>query len=70
MSITLLILMGIALLASGVGMTFMLASAIPEAVLQHAQEHGRYAGLSGSDQGGSTGKQAAAGARNLRPQTV
>ena len=67
-SITLLIMMGVALLAGGVGMTFMLASAIPEAVLQHAQDHGRYAGLTGSDQGGSTGKPVATGSRHLRPQ--
>jgi hypothetical protein len=72
MSITLLITMGIVLLAGGVGMTFMLASAIPEAVLQHAQDHGRYAGLTGGDQGGSSGKPVTAGARNgsrdLKPQ--
>jgi hypothetical protein len=70
MSITLLVLMGIAVLACGVGMTFVLASVIPQAVLQHAQEHGRYAGLTGSDPGGNAAEQAAAGARNLRPQNV
>jgi hypothetical protein len=37
--------MGIALIAAGAAATFMLASSIPQRILQHAQEHGRFAGL-------------------------
>ena len=47
MSIALLVVIGIALVAGGVGVTFALASAVPQDVLQRAQDNGRYAGLDG-----------------------
>jgi len=70
MSIALLVVIGIALVASGVGVTFALASAVPQDVLQRAQDNGRYAGLAADDQGGSTGTRATTGVRNLGHQTI
>jgi hypothetical protein len=45
MSAALLTVMTIALIAAGAGATFMLASSLPQAVVQSAQDHGRFAGL-------------------------
>jgi hypothetical protein len=70
MSIALLVVIGIALVAGGVGVTFALASALPQDVLQRAQDNGRYAGLTADDQGGSTGTRVTTGARNLGHQTI
>jgi hypothetical protein len=70
MSIVLLVVMGIALIAAGVGVTFTLASVLPQAMLQHAQDNGRYAGLTADDQGGSTGKQVTTGRPNLGNQAI
>jgi hypothetical protein len=56
MSILLLIVMGMALLAAGAGATFMLGSSIPQHLLQHAQEHGRFTGLAGLAGEKRTGK--------------
>jgi len=70
MSIALLVVIGIALVAGGVGVTFALASALPQDVLQRAQDNGRYAGLTADDQGGSKGTRATTGARNLGHQTI
>jgi len=70
MSIALIVVMGIAFVAAGAGVTFTLASALPQDVLQRAQNHGRYAGLAADDRGEITGKRAAAGGSNPRRNTV
>jgi hypothetical protein len=70
MSIALLVVVGIALVAGGVGVTFALASAVPQDVLQRAQDNGRYAGLTADDQSGGTGTRATTGVRNLGHQTI
>ncbi len=64
MSIAMLIVFGIALVATGVGVTFMIASAVPQPMLQRAQEHGQFAGLAADDQNGGSGKQVSAGRPN------
>jgi hypothetical protein len=46
MGIALWIVGAIALMAAGAGVTFALASLIPQDVLQQAQANGRFAGLS------------------------
>lgn len=46
MGIALWIVGAIALMATGAGVTFALASLIPQDVLQQAQANGRFAGLS------------------------
>jgi len=70
MSIALLVVIGIALVAGGVGVTFALASALPQDVLQRAQDNGRYAGLTADDQGAARVTRATTGARNLGHQTI
>jgi hypothetical protein len=70
MSIALLVVIGITLVAAGVGVTFTLALVLPQAMLQRAQENGRYAGLTASDQGGSTGKHVRSGTPKLGHQTI
>ncbi|SAL57082.1 hypothetical protein AWB68_02790 [Caballeronia choica] len=70
MSIALLIVLGIALVAAGVGVTFMIASAVPQSMLQRAQDHGRFAGLAADDQNGGSGKRVAAGQPNLGNRTI
>jgi hypothetical protein len=64
MSIALLVVIGFALVAAGVGVTFMIASAVPQDMLQRAQDHGRFAGLAADDQNGGSGKRVVA----RRPQ--
>jgi hypothetical protein len=58
MSLVLLIALGVGLLAASAGVTFLLASAIPQDVLQRAQDHGRYAGLTSDGQDETAGKRA------------
>jgi len=70
MSIAMLIVFGIALVATGVTVTFMSASAVPQPMLQRAQEHGRFAGLAADDQNGGSGKQVSAGRPNLGNQAI
>jgi hypothetical protein len=70
MNIALLVVVGFALVAAGVGVTFTLASVLPQAMLQRAQDNGRYAGLTADDQGGGTGTRATTGVRNLGHQTI
>jgi hypothetical protein len=70
MSIALIVVLGIAAITSGAGVTFMLASALPQDVLQPAQENGRYAGLSADDQGESTEKRTAASGSKPRGHSV
>ena len=41
MSIFLLFALAVALMAASAGATFLLASAVPQGVLQRAQDHGR-----------------------------
>jgi len=64
MSIALLVVIGFALVAAGVGVTFMIASAVPQDMLQRAQDHGRFAGLAADDHNGGSGKRVVA----RRPQ--
>jgi hypothetical protein len=71
MSIALLVELGIALVAAGAGATFILATALPQAALQRAQDHGRYAGLAAADdRGENTGKRMAVGRLNPRRHTT
>jgi hypothetical protein len=58
MSIILLIALAMALMAASVGVTFLLASAVPQDVLQKAQDHGRFTGLVADGQDETTGKRA------------
>jgi|HubBroStandDraft_5_1064220.scaffolds.fasta_scaffold389610_1 hypothetical protein len=58
MSIVLLIAVGMVLMVASAGVTFLLATAVPQDVLQHAQDHGRFAGLSADGQDENPGKRA------------
>jgi hypothetical protein len=58
MSIVLLIALGMALMAVSAGVTFLLASSLPQDVLQKAQDHGRFAGLVADGRDATTGKRA------------
>ncbi|MDR5856885.1 hypothetical protein P9239_05015 [Caballeronia sp. LZ062] len=70
MSIALLVVVGIALVAVGVGVTFMIASAVPQDMLQRAQEHGRFAGLAADDQNGGSGKRVVADRPQMGNQAI
>lgn len=56
MEIVLLAGLAIGVVALGSAATFLLASRVPQPVLECAQENGRYAGLSTEDSGGGPGK--------------
>jgi hypothetical protein len=58
MNIALLVLSAIALVAGGAGATYMLASVLPQHILQRAQNHGRFAGLTADDHEEVPGKRA------------
>jgi hypothetical protein len=58
MSIVMLIVLGMALLGASAGVTFLLASAVPQGVLQRAQDNGRFAGLTVDGQDEASGKRA------------
>ncbi|MDE1182422.1 hypothetical protein [Paraburkholderia sp.] len=45
MDVGTMIIMAIALIGAGAAATYMLAITIPQDVMQHAQDHGRFAGL-------------------------
>jgi Na+(H+)/acetate symporter ActP len=70
MSIALLAVVGFALVAVGMGVTFMIASAVPQDMLQRAQNNGRYAGLTADDQNGGSGKRIDAGRPQLGNQVI
>ncbi len=70
MSIALLVVVGIALVAVGVGVTFMIASAVPQDMLQRAQDHGRFASLAADDQNGGSSKRIDAGRPQLGNQAI
>ena len=70
MSIALLVVVGFALVAVGVGVTFMIASAVPQDMLQRAQEHGRFAGLAAQDQNGGSGKRVAVARPQMGNQAI
>lgn len=70
MSIVLLAVIGFALVAMGTGVTFMIASAVPQDMLQRAQDHGRFAGLSADDQNGGSGKRIDAGRPQMGNQVI
>jgi hypothetical protein len=65
MGIALWIVGAIALMAAGAGVTFALASLLPQEVLQRAQANGRFAGLSADSYDEITGKPVKAPARQL-----
>jgi hypothetical protein len=65
MGIALWIVGTIALVAAGAGVTFALASLIPQDVLQQAQANGRFAGLSADSHDEITGKPVKAAASRL-----
>lgn len=56
MGIALWIAGAIVLMAAGAGVTFALASLLPQEVLQRAQANGRFAGLSAGSQDEIAGK--------------
>lgn len=56
MSIALWIVGAIALMAAGAGVTFAMASLLPQEVLQRAQANGRFAGLSAESHDEIAGK--------------
>jgi hypothetical protein len=70
MSIALLVVIGFMLVAVGVGVTFMIASAVPQRMLQRAQDHGRFAGLAADDQNGGSGKRVDARRPHLGNQAI
>jgi hypothetical protein len=70
MSIALLVVVGFALVAVGVGVTFMIASAVPQSMLQRAQNHGRFAGLAADDQNGGSGKRVDARRPHMGNQAI
>ncbi|GAB5095324.1 hypothetical protein P9250_14355 [Caballeronia sp. LP006] len=70
MSIALLVVIGFALVAVGVGVTFMIASAVPQDMLQRAQDHGRFAGLAADDQNGGSGKRVDASRPHMGTQVI
>ena len=70
MSIALLVVVGFALVAAGVGVTFMIASSVPQSMLQRAQDHGRFAGLAADDQNGGSGKRVDARRPHLGNQAI
>ncbi|WP_051180437.1 hypothetical protein [Caballeronia insecticola] len=70
MSIALLVVVGFALVAVGVGVTFMIASAVPQNMLQRAQDHGRFAGLAADDQNGGSGKRVDARRPHMGNQAI
>jgi hypothetical protein len=65
MGIALWLVATIALMAAGAGVTFALASLIPQDVLQQAQANGRFAGLSANSHDEITGKPVKAAASKL-----
>jgi hypothetical protein len=65
MGIALWIVGAIALMAAGAGVTFALASLIPQDVLQQAQANGRFAGLSVDSHDEITGRPVKAAASRL-----
>jgi hypothetical protein len=65
MGIALWIVGTIALMVAGAGVTFALASLIPQNVLQQAQANGRFAGLSADSHDEITGKPVKASASRL-----
>lgn len=59
-----------ALLAGGVGMTFLLGSLLPAEFSQRVQEHGRFAGLGASVSDEVAGKRTKARAPKLGTRTA
>ena len=70
MSIALLVVVGFALVAVGMGVTFMIVSAVPQNMLQRAQNHGRFAGLAAEDQNGGSGKRVDARRPHMGNQAI
>lgn len=70
MSTALLALLGIGVVAAGSVVTFIIASSVPQPVLQRAQDHGRFAGLDADDQNGGSGKRITDGYSDLGAHVV
>ena len=68
MEIALLAVLGGGAVALGALVTSLLAELVPHSVVVRAQEHGRYAGLSGDDAGGGAGSVRATGYPKLGKQ--
>jgi hypothetical protein len=64
------LLLGMGFVALGATVTYLLASRIPQPVLQRAQEHGRFAGLRAEDRSGGSGKRATSGVSKLGNQVI
>ncbi|MGO4330517.1 hypothetical protein AB4Z48_31740 [Cupriavidus sp. 2TAF22] len=60
MDSVLLLGLALGLLTLGVGVTFLIATRVPTAVLVRAQEHGRFAGLGASQEKAGIGRPRAA----------
>jgi hypothetical protein len=48
----------------------MIASSVPQSMLQRAQDHGRFAGLAADDQNGGSGKRVVASRPHLGNQAI
>lgn len=56
MEVALLVALGLALIAIGVGVTTLLATRLPMDLLVTAQDHGRFAGLGSNQQSDGVGR--------------
>jgi hypothetical protein len=63
MGTALLFVLGLGCVSLGATVTYLLASRIPQPVLQRAQDHGRFAGLRADDRSGGSGKRATSGVK-------
>jgi len=70
MGTALMFVLGMGFVALGATVTYLLASRIPQPVLQRAQEHGRFAGLKADDRSGGTGKRATSGVSKFGNQVI
>jgi hypothetical protein len=70
METSLLIGLAVGLLACGAGVTYLMTVAIPAAVLKHAQNHGRFAGLEAEESRGGSGKAISTGYRHAGKQPL
>ncbi|KWR77152.1 hypothetical protein [Cupriavidus sp. IDO] len=68
MDAALLLILALALIAVGVGMTFLLATRVPMDLLVTAQEHGRFAGLGSNQEDAGVGRARPARTVGVAPQ--
>jgi hypothetical protein len=69
MATSLLTALAIGVIAFGAGMTYLMTVTIPAAVLKHAQNNGRFAGLEAEESHGGSGKAISTGHRNVGKQS-